>query len=908
MAATKPAVAAELTVFDGTATNDKVPAYVYYWDDFTRCQTVIPATNLEEMIGGTISALTFYTNTENIPYTSLSTADVYLMEVDYTTISAYEPKSAATMVYQGTFDFVATDGGGLLTITFTTPYSYDGGNLLIGIENTTDAQYKHMYFYGQNVEGASISGYSAYTLDNATATQRNFIPKTTFTYTPSEGPVYYKPVNLQVTDVASNSAKATWQPGGNETAWNLEYKKASDEEWSTVPLTATNYEFDGLANNTTYNVRVQGDYGNGNLSSWATASFTTLKCDDMGSITYNLNDSYGDGWNGASINVIDAATNEVIQTLTVTSQTASGTIGICPGDTYNFVWVSGNYDNECSFTINDPFGQPIYNSPAGNPPAAGQFASYTYESNPNPKPTNLAVSNVTSTTADATWAGMAQTYNLRYRTKGGYEKLYQESFENDLGGWTAVDNDGDEVNWEMLNMNNYSMSGIPLVAADGDYVMASNSYLNDDWGYISGDNWLISPLLDLRGTLRFYVADLGANFIEHFSVMISTSGSDPASFTALEENVATSGIINNWAEHSYDLTAYEGQQGYIAIRHESSGNSGYYLFVDAISLDGEEIPAGEWSTLSNVTSPTTIEGLTPSTDYEAQVQAIYEDVEDSDWTASVFFTTLEAPAPEKAYYLIGTFNEWDQDNMIPFVEEDGVFTLTYNFGGEFKIKDEAGNWWGGGVTLTEENPSVTLVDGNNLNLAQVAEYTLTIEDGVLTVTGFPAPQPVEYSEFYVVGSFNGWNQEEGNGRVELTANEDGIEFTGTVELAANDEFKIITPSVTGGWKWFGGQADGDFFLITNELLGGNIALVDGSNFKVEEGGEYTITVKAYPEDKGISEPLAMVITKNAPQGISTIGVDGYDNNAWYNLNGQKLNGKPTTPGIYINGHKKVVIK
>ena len=133
MAATKPAVAAELTVFDGTATNDKVPAYVYYWDDFTRCQTVIPATNLEEMIGGTISALTFYTNTENIPYTSLSTADVYLMEVDYTTISAYEPKSAATMVYQGTLDFVATDGGGLLTITFATPYTYDGGNLLIGI-------------------------------------------------------------------------------------------------------------------------------------------------------------------------------------------------------------------------------------------------------------------------------------------------------------------------------------------------------------------------------------------------------------------------------------------------------------------------------------------------------------------------------------------------------------------------------------------------------------------------------------------------------------------------------------------------------------------------------------------------------------------------------------------------------
>ena len=255
-------------------------------------------------------------------------------------------------------------------------------------------------------------------------------------------------------------------------------------------------------------------------------------------------------------------------------------------------------------------------------------------------------------------------------------------------------------------------------------------------------------------------------------------------------------------------------------------------------------------------NPYNIEGLTPETDYEVQVQGIFEEKGTTNWTESVFFTTLAAPVPEKAYYLIGTFNGWDPENMIPFEEEDGVFTLTYEFGGEFKIKDEAGNWWGGGVTLTEENPSVTLIDGGNLNLNQAAEYTLTIEDGVLTVTGFPAPQVVEYN---------------------------------------------------GGWKWFGGQADGDFFLITNELLGGNIALVDGSNFKVQEGGSYDITVKAYPEDKGISEPLAMVITKTLT-GISTIGVDGYDNNAWYNLNGQKLNGKPTTPGIYINGHKKVVIK
>ena len=100
-------------------------------------------------------------------------------------------------------------------------------------------------------------------------------------------------------------------------------------------------------------------------------------------------------------------------------------------------------------------------------------------------------------------------------------------------------------------------------------------------------------------------------------------------------------------------------------------------------------------------------------------------------------TLTEEIIPDKAYYLIGAFNEWSEETMVPFEEHDGVFTLTQTFGGEFKVKDENGNWLGGGVTLTEENPSVTLVDGGNLVLAEEKEYTLTIVDGVLTVT-FPS--------------------------------------------------------------------------------------------------------------------------------------------------------------------------
>jgi len=262
--------------------------------------------------------------------------------------------------------------------------------------------------------------------------------------------------------------------------------------------------------------------------------------------------------------------------------------------------------------------------------------------------------------------------------------------------------------------------------------------------------------------------------------------------------------------------------------------------------------------------------------------------------------------PQKAYYLIGAFNEWNEQAMVPFVENNGVFTLTYNFGGEFKIKDEQGNWLGGnGETLTEENPSMTLIDGSNLYLAQTAEYTLTIEDGVLTVAGFPEPQVVEYNDFYVCGTFNSWYTDET--LVELTANEDGTEFAGTIEFEANAEFKLISHDLTGNWKWFGGSTNGDNFLITPELLGGNIALVDGNNFQVQEGGSYDIKVVAANSAKGLQEPLVMVITKT-PTAISTVGTDAKADNAYYNLMGVKFNGQPTTPGIYIHNGHKVVIK
>ena len=194
-----PPVFDTLTVYDGTETNNRVPAYVYFFDDFTRSQFVIPAADLTDMDGGTINGLKFYTNGVNMPYTTVSTVDVYLKEVDYTTLSAYEPKESATIVYQGLLDFELTNDGGELTINFNDDYAYNGGNLLVGIENLTDAGYKNIIFYGQTVTGASGADSHFSSLEQVSFTQQDFIPKTTFAYTPGTPPPPPDPCLIAVT-------------------------------------------------------------------------------------------------------------------------------------------------------------------------------------------------------------------------------------------------------------------------------------------------------------------------------------------------------------------------------------------------------------------------------------------------------------------------------------------------------------------------------------------------------------------------------------------------------------------------------------------------------------------------------------------------------------------------------------
>ncbi len=207
-----PAFAQEtLTVFDGTTegtgtsttlkTSDFVPAFIREWNKPSKSQIIIPAQYLTQMKGGDITSVKFYSTSYNTPYTSASTADVYVNEVNYTIFDAvngildFEPKANCTIVYQGTVTVErvgpTNDEWGEMTITFNTPYKYRGGNLLIGFENTTTAGWKRFLFKGQGVMWhAGLAGYQM-TDTYFWKQQCDFIPWTTFTYTPGTLPEFY---------------------------------------------------------------------------------------------------------------------------------------------------------------------------------------------------------------------------------------------------------------------------------------------------------------------------------------------------------------------------------------------------------------------------------------------------------------------------------------------------------------------------------------------------------------------------------------------------------------------------------------------------------------------------------------------------------------------------------------------
>lgn len=686
-----------LTVYEGTTTSGYVPIYGYYADGYLRAQYVMADDQLTGMIGGTISSMKFYLSSSDC--TLDGTFSVYMGTYGSILIDGFVSPEEFSTVYTGNVS--VSDGE--MVIDFTDPFVYNGGNLLIGFDQTVvSSGYATTTFLGTTVNGASVQGYSYSSLEAVPANQRNFIPQTTFTYeigepTPPQpqGPVYqisemYVPAgtyyivtssttenfefDMAVADMPAPVQAEVNTPFEGETnvespyyaEWVLGYytKEMQVLYGTTNPPTTqligwTDYLVESafipsLDNNRNYyfqvNERNEKGETEGEIIAFTTkiepvtgfaavspyiyvgdvAELTWDAIQDEEFLGYNiysengkLNDelitdtSYlieGLEYNPAGYNFFAKAVYEAGESAYVSTTVYVSGYGVVDGHVYEQDGETPIEGARVEFQGTDDFGRVytygVYTNEEGY--YSAQLVAGYYD-------------NIYAAKAGYQTAYQAEEYSLAYQEEiesvnfildeefygvdyvdateelpypriswGNY--LLKAGFEDGMPeGWTMIDADGDGYNWGTDVQGNYG-------GHESDHSVASASWMNVA-GALTPDNYLVTPEIPLGGVLSFWARTNDTNYpAEHFGVAVSTESNDnPEDFNMLQEwtmtvrrggdgadrntmNRGNNRSLGEWYKYEVDLSAYEGQNGYVAIRHFNSYDM-FVLSVDDVVVD-----------------------------------------------------------------------------------------------------------------------------------------------------------------------------------------------------------------------------------------------------------------------------------------------------------------------------------
>ena len=228
---------------------------------------------------------------------------------------------------------------------------------------------------------------------------------------------------------------------------------------------------------------------------------------------------------------------------------------------------------------------------------------------------------------------------------------FTESFETEIPAtWTILDEaSSSSWVWDDSPSGDGAQDGLAIAS-----IGSSSDSANDDY--------LITPPITvsagLNDRLSFYVRSRSGGFLESYEVLLSTTTATAVDFSTVLQ--AESEAPGEWTKLTFDLTPYIGQSVYVAVRAKSY--SEWELYVDNFvndtfpacrepldfavtnisnttaglewtedgtatswSIEIVDVTAGEAvtgvATLTAVTNPYTVTGLTPNNDYEFYVQA-----------------------------------------------------------------------------------------------------------------------------------------------------------------------------------------------------------------------------------------------------------------------------------------------
>ncbi len=140
----------------------------------------------------------------------------------------------------------------------------------------------------------STADYQEYTVDFSTYTGNGIYiafklnpPYSSYSYTyfsidditVEEIPSCLVPTGLEANVNGANESTLSWTAGGAETAWNVQYKMASESDWSEpIAVNATSYTLTGLQRATVYEARVQANCNANEQSEWSNPISFETEC------------------------------------------------------------------------------------------------------------------------------------------------------------------------------------------------------------------------------------------------------------------------------------------------------------------------------------------------------------------------------------------------------------------------------------------------------------------------------------------------------------------------------------------------------------------------------------------------------------------------------------------------------
>lgn len=539
--------------------------------------------------------------------------------------------------------------------------------------------------------------------------------------------------SLVVSEVTSNSGVLSWIQNSPDSVWNLNWGDTgfNQGEGNMInSLTENNFQFSNLASNTSYDFYVQTICDSNNLSEWVGPySFTTSSTANDSSCYYTIfmYDSYGDGWNGAYLEV---SVNDI----------HAGNYTFDSGDFYldsvysysgaltNFIFHSGNWDSEIFFTIMDPLGDTLISSPAPEDLDNLTHISNSICSAPScVNPNYLDVFDVTANSALLNWTQNStdSIWNLNWGPSGfllGTENLVSNltntSLElNNLDNFTSYDfyvqtvcDSNNLSDWSgpfsFTTQAQYGTCGAFIIELTDSYgdgwnggfieVQINGSYtdtitIHDGYGpeyfFISVDS---GDVVDLLYTEGGWPEENDYNVYDHNgNLIVSQQGVPPSTFglSACSQCTAPS-----------SLNAYNIDTSSADLIWESYTDSGGIWNIEW-GTAGFEIGTGNevFDCNSIIYS---LDGLSANTEYEFYVQELCSNSFLSTWTGPFSFTTSSLP---------------------PSPGTCGLYTLM--------MYDDFGDGWNGGTIDIQVNGniihSVFVEDGSG---PEIIEFSVDSAD------------------------------------------------------------------------------------------------------------------------------------------------------------------------------------